>query len=43
MLEWALSVTESPVWSAQIFFGILVLASDLLNTPFDLYDTFVIG
>ncbi len=40
--EWALSVSDSPVWSALIFFGILMLASDILNTPFDLYDTFVI-
>jgi STE24 endopeptidase len=27
---------------ALIFFGILMFASDLLNTPFDVYDTFVI-
>ncbi len=40
--DWALSVSESPIWSALIFFGILMLASDILNTPFDLYSTFVI-
>jgi STE24 endopeptidase len=39
---WALSISESPVWSALIFFGMLMLAFDLLTTPFDLYSTFVI-
>lgn len=38
----AFSVTSSPVWAALIFFGILLLASDLLTTPFSVYDTFVI-
>ncbi|MGV8136858.1 MAG: M48 family metallopeptidase [Mangrovibacterium sp.] len=40
--DWALSFSESPVWSALIFFGVLMLASDILTTPFDLYSTFVI-
>jgi STE24 endopeptidase len=40
--DWAFSISESPVWSALIFFGILMLASDILTTPFDLYNTFVI-
>ena len=40
--EWAISISESPVWSALIFFGILMLASDILTTTFDLYSTFVI-
>lgn len=40
--NWALSVSENPIISAMIFFGILVLASDILNTPFSLYSTFVI-
>ena len=40
--EWALSISENPILSAMIFFGILVLASDILNTPFSLYSTFVI-
>ena len=34
--------TENPVWMALLFFGILVLASDLFSLPFSLYDTFVI-
>ena len=40
--NWALSISVSPVWSALIFFGILMFASDILNIPFELYDTFVI-
>ncbi len=36
------SVTASPVWMALLFFAILGLAADILSTPFDLYDTFVI-
>jgi len=39
---WALSVSENPILSAMVFFGILILASDILNTPFSLYSTFVI-
>lgn len=39
---WAVSVSESPIWSALIFFAILLLASDILTTPFDIYSTFVI-
>ena len=34
--------TTSPVWQALLFFGSIALFADLLNTPFDLYDTFVI-
>jgi STE24 endopeptidase len=34
--------TEHPVWMALLFFAILGLASDLIATPFDVYDTFVI-
>jgi len=40
--DWALSISENPIWAALIFFGILMLASDILTTPFDLYSTFVI-
>ena len=40
--HWAVSVSSSPIWSALIFFGILLLASDLLTTPFEIYSTFVI-
>jgi STE24 endopeptidase len=38
----ALSVSANPILTALIFFGILMLASDLINTPFSVYDTFVI-
>ena len=38
----AYSVSDNYIVVALVFFGILMLASDLLNTPFDLYDTFVI-
>jgi STE24 endopeptidase len=38
----ARSVTSNPILMAIIFFGILMFASDLINIPFDLYDTFVI-
>lgn len=34
--------TQNPVWLAILFFGLLGLASDILSTPFSLYDTFVI-
>lgn len=40
--EWVRTVSDSPVWQAILFFGILGLASDLLSVPFDVYDTFVI-
>ena len=38
----AFSVAANPILNALIFFGILMLASDLINTPFSIYDTFVI-
>ena len=34
--------SDNPIIVALIFFGILLLASDLVNTPFSIYDTFVI-
>ncbi len=34
--------TDNPIWMTLLFFGILGMASDLLSTPFDIYDTFVI-
>jgi len=40
--SWALSVSVNPILTALVFFGILLLASDLLTTPFSIYDTFVI-
>ena len=38
----AASVTSHPVWWALIFFGILMLAAEIINLPFGIYDTFVI-
>lgn len=38
----ALSVSANPILVALLFFGILLFVSDLLNTPFSVYDTFVI-
>jgi STE24 endopeptidase len=38
----AWSFTSSPILAALIFFGILMFASDILNTPFSIYHTFVI-
>lgn len=38
----AMSVSANPIWNALLFFGILMMASDLINTPFSVYDTFVI-
>ncbi len=39
---WARSITQHPVLVVLVFFGILGLASDIINTPFSIYDTFVI-
>lgn len=38
----ALSVSANSILTALVFFGILMFASDLLSTPFSVYDTFVI-
>ena len=38
----ALSVSVNPIITALVFFGILLLASDFINTPFSVYETFVI-
>lgn len=38
----ALSFSPHPILTALVFFGILLLASDILQTPFSVYDTFVI-
>ena len=44
--EWvdqiAISYSDNPIIRALIFFGIIVLGSDLLTTPFTIYQTFVI-
>jgi len=39
---WARNITQHPILVALIFFGILGLASDIINTPFSVYDIFVI-
>ena len=36
------NVTQHPILVALLFFGMLMFASDLINIPFTLYDTFVI-
>ncbi len=38
----ARSVSSNPIWIALIFFGMVMLASDIINTPFAIYDTFII-
>lgn len=38
----AYELTRHYIFTVLVFFGILMLASDILNTPFTLYDTFVI-
>ena len=38
----ALAVSGNPILTALVFFGILMLGSDILNTPFSVYQTFVI-
>lgn len=40
--QFALSISANPILVALLFFGILLFVSDLLNTPFSVYDTFVI-
>lgn len=37
---WLSGFTDSPILLALLFFGVLFLASDLLNLGFNLYDTF---
>jgi STE24 endopeptidase len=39
---WASSLSSSPIWTGLLFFGILMLAWDIVSTPFSVYDTFVI-
>jgi len=38
----SLAVSANPIFAALTFFGIIVLASDVLNLPFQIYGTFVI-
>ena len=40
--EWARMITSHYIAVTLVFFGIIMLASGILNIPFDLYDTFVI-
>jgi STE24 endopeptidase len=40
--QFALSISANPILVALLFFGILLFVSDILNTPFSVYDTFVI-
>ena len=38
----ARSITTNYILIALLFFGIIMFASDIINTPFSIYDTFVI-
>ena len=40
--EWARSVTSHPILITLVFFGVIMIGSDLLTTPFSYYRTFVI-
>ena len=39
---WAWSFTGNAILAALIFFGIIMFASDIINIPFEIYDTFKI-
>jgi STE24 endopeptidase len=39
---WVRQITEHPILMALLFFGVIGIASDILSTPFSIYDTFVI-
>ena len=39
---WAWNFTGNAILAALIFFGIIMFASDIINTPFEIYDTFKI-
>lgn len=40
--NWIISYYSSPIIQALLFFGIIFFASDILNLPFSIYDTFVL-
>lgn len=40
--QWLLPVTDEPIMLALLYFGVLFIASDLLQIPFQWYSTFVI-
>ncbi len=39
---WVWNITSNPIVAALLFFGILMFASDIINLPFSIYDTFKI-
>lgn len=39
---WAWKISSNAILSALVFFGIIMFASDILTTPFSVYDTFKI-
>jgi len=39
---WAREITQHYILLVLVFFGILAIASDIINTPFSLYDIFII-
>lgn len=39
---WIRSISEHPILMALLFFGVIMIISDILNIPFDIYATFVI-
>lgn len=40
--DFAVGATGSPIMQALVFFGVLMVAQDILGIPFELYKTFVI-
>jgi len=40
--RWAREITTQPVLVVLVFFGILAIASDIISTPFSVYNIFVI-
>lgn len=40
--SWAWNFTDNAILAALIFFGIIMFASDIINIPFEIYDTFKI-
>jgi len=39
---WVWSITSNAIWAALLFFGVIMLVSDILSVPFEVYDTFKI-
>lgn len=40
--DYAKTITDNPILQALVFFGVIMFASDIINTPFSIYSTFVI-